>query len=455
MLRTSDLILLLMLWLKSRYCSFISSLDCLTSFAVVRYGVENADILDVDLKGGDLAVRMAIGETQIVQENQDYLAGQGVNLDALESANSSSKGVKRSATTLLVKNLPPDSQVAELESMFSKFGGLAAFIVPPSKTLLVVDYTEPTEARAALKGLAYRRYKNSPLYIEYAPLGVLQPGAASKPSASKKEVKEPEKEKEEKKPLQQEKVEEESEDTSTVFIKNLSFSTTEQRLEEHINNLRIPGLRTVIIRKKQKGQQMLSMGYGFAEFSSTENATMAVERLNRSVLDEHQLEVKPSEKKLTTPVSSAGAASTKLLVRNIAFQASRAEVKALLEAFGSVKTVRMPKQMKSTQHRGFAFVEFHTKQEAARAMVALRNSHFYGRHLVIEWAQQEDLDQLEGEGEGEAQEEAKRLKSLQSLEGLRKRTRKDERVLQQVKGSKKARREGEDVLGDPSVQDVV
>jgi hypothetical protein len=45
--------------------------------------------------------------------------------------------------------------------------------------------------------------------------------------------------------------------------------------------------------------------------------------------------------------------------------------------------------------RGFAFVDFLTKQEAAAAAAAVAGTHLYGRRLVVEWAAAEDgLDEL-------------------------------------------------------------
>jgi len=40
--------------------------------------------------------------------------------------------------------------------------------------------------------------------------------------------------------------------------------------------------------------------------------------------------------------------------------------------------------MKFGSHRGFAFVEYVTKQEAQNALQALASTHLYGRHLVID-----------------------------------------------------------------------
>ena len=44
--------------------------------------------------------------------------------------------------------------------------------------MALVDYIEPSEARNAFKGLAYRRYQHTPLYLEWAPLGVIGTKAA-------------------------------------------------------------------------------------------------------------------------------------------------------------------------------------------------------------------------------------------------------------------------------------
>lgn len=41
-------------------------------------------------------------------------------------------------------------------------------------------------------------------------------------------------------------------------------------------------------------------------------------------------------------------------------------------------------------HRGFGFIHFLTKQEAKSAMESLCNTHFYGRHLVLDWAKEDD-----------------------------------------------------------------
>ncbi|KAG0501946.1 hypothetical protein HPP92_002018 [Vanilla planifolia] len=58
-----------------------------------------------------------------------------------------------------------------------------------------------------------------------------------------------------------------------------------------------------------------------------------------------------------------------------------------------IKSLRLP--MKLGGHRGFAFVEYVTKQEAQNALQALSSTHLYGRHLVLEQAKAgESLEEL-------------------------------------------------------------
>jgi len=408
--------------------AFVRS-DAVVDALADKYGIARADILNTSEAGGEMAVRLAIGEAHIIKENRDFFAAHGVDLSALESGGSNTRGAARSTTTLLVKNLPFDMVTEEVESMFSNFGTTAAFLVPPSKTVALVDFVEPTAARAAFKGLAYRRYKHTPIYLEWAPLGVIDrskataAAAVAKVGAKTKGAGEGEstaaaasavaatKSKKSKSEAATADDDDDGESFATLFIKNLSFATDEAALREHILTLLSPsgsaseaGLRAVSIPRKKApdGSTLLSMGFGFAEFVDGARAHRATERLQRSVLHGHALDVKPSEKRLSTASGrakakakgandAANSTNSKLVVRNVAFQATQAELHALFSTFGSVKRVRIPKKMGGV-HRGFAFVDFSTAQEARTAMASLTNTHLYGRHLVIEWAEEDETD---------------------------------------------------------------
>ena len=45
-------------------------------------------------------------------------------------------------------------------------------MLPDTKTIAVVEWLEPGDARKAFKGLAYKRYRHVPVYVEWAPEGI-------------------------------------------------------------------------------------------------------------------------------------------------------------------------------------------------------------------------------------------------------------------------------------------
>ena len=56
-----------------------------------------------------LAVRLAMGETKIVQENKQFLQDHGVHLDAFDT-----RVTGRSKTVILAKNLPFNTEAKDL-----------------------------------------------------------------------------------------------------------------------------------------------------------------------------------------------------------------------------------------------------------------------------------------------------------------------------------------------------
>ncbi|KAG6582829.1 RNA-binding protein [Phytophthora cinnamomi] len=371
-----------------------------------RMGVKRGEIMDKEQ--GNMAVRLAIGETMLVKENKDFFAREGVDLNAIEGAlvkkpsqQQSSKKIERSTTVILIKNLPHTTEEEELAQLFRKHGEIGRFLLPPSKTLAVVEFLEPSEARKAFRSLAYKKYQHVPLYLEWAPVKVFdRPASASsstKASASEqKGIK-----------TTSAVVPDVDDDgdaavgdaSHTICVKNLNFTTKEAALEkvfERCGKLR----KVTVARRKDPKRGMLSMGFGFVEFVDAKHTERALQTLQNTVVDGHALNLKLSQKKASAaPKRAVGEVDgegrkSKIIVRNVAFEATSNEIRELFGAFGQLKRVRMPKKFDG-RHRGFAFVEFLTEQEARNAFSALASSHLYGRHLVLEWAEDaDDIDTL-------------------------------------------------------------
>ena len=143
---------------------------------------------------------------------------------------------------------------------------------------------------------------------------------------------------------------------------------------------------------------------------SKESAQKAVKRLQNFMLDDHALKLSLVEKAITeaettqktekllkkrkhaesanAQVDDDEALSEKLLVKNLAFEATPEEIRELFMPYGHIKQVRLPKKVNSKNHRGFGFVEFATKEEARLAFKELASTHLYGRKVVIEYAKQ-------------------------------------------------------------------
>jgi multiple RNA-binding domain-containing protein 1 len=152
------------------------------------------------------------------------------------------------------------------------------------------------------------------------------------------------------------------------------------------------------------GKMTLSMGFGFIEVDREEIAKAVVKEKQGSMLDGHKLSLQLSKSSASAAVEVGKNKSkrkghesllgdeegglSKLVVRNVAFEATRKDIVALFAPFGHLKSCRLPKKFDGS-HRGFAFVEFITRQEARNATEGLTGTHLYGRRLVVEVAEED------------------------------------------------------------------
>eukprot|EP00866_Antonospora_locustae_P002064 jgi/Antlo1/2064/245 len=87
---------------------------------------------------------------------------------------------------------------------------------------------------------------------------------------------------------------------------------------------------------------------------------------------------------LSTKPGKVAATSTKLVVKNVPFQADAQELRKLFQTKAQVKAVRIPVK-RNKQSRGFAFVECASREDAQKILEWFGvSTHLYGRRLVIE-----------------------------------------------------------------------
>ncbi|KAI3630878.1 hypothetical protein MIR68_012313 [Amoeboaphelidium protococcarum] len=363
--------------------SLFMNQDAVNEYMAQKMNISKGEFLTAD--SDNLAVRQALAETHVIQETVKFFKDYGVDVDQFKSISSALS--KRSDSVIMCKNLPYSTSETELRAIFERYGELLRFIIPPTKSMALIEFSSPSEAKQAFKSCAYRNFHGVPLLLEYAPVKIFSGPASQAQSSHERDV-------EQSAENQDELL------TSTVYVKNLSFQTTEKKLMSVFAH--IDGFRSVkISTKRDKAGKQQSMGFGFVEFQTKEGAKRAISELQNVMLDGHALQLKFSDhsssksktvsaRKVSELMDPENAVGTKLLVRNVPFEATKRDLMELFGTFAQLKSIKVPKKFDGSGHRGFAFVNFLTKQEAANAMESLSSTHLYGRKLVIEWAKEED-----------------------------------------------------------------
>lgn len=231
--------------------------------------MDKSSLLTKQTRKEPIAVRMALGDARLVEQTRDFLISNGIELDSFDNPQA-----PRSRTVIIAKNLPACFENSELSDLFEKFGRVCRVLVPPSGLTAIVEMEDKVGAKRAFEKLYETKFKDTILYLEWAPINVFR----------------------------------------------------EKSLEE---------------QERADLEQLKSAQTG-----------------------------------------------TKILVKNVAFEATPSELRKVFEKFGELKFVRLPKKNEtSNNHRGFGFVDFLTEEDALRAFRELGHStHFYGRKLVLEWA---------------------------------------------------------------------
>lgn len=367
-----------------KWNSMYMNSDAVLSSVADRLGMSKAELLDPT--SSDSAVKQAQAETHVIQETKEYLSSNGVNLDSFKQG-------ARGDTAILVKNFPYGTKPEELKKLFEDHGPVQSFLMPPSGTIAIVGFDQPAQAKSAFASLAYRRMKDAVLFLEKAPKDLFS--AAPKSTAQQVLPKtDTATAKISSSDLLNKEAEVAAIETTTLFVRNLNFKTTNENLVETFTPLK--GFASARVKTKpdpKRPGQTLSMGFGFIEFKSKEDAQAALAAMNGYSLDGHALVLRASHKALDAAeerrkedsAKKQAARGTKIIIKNLPFEATKKDVRALFGSYGQLRSVRVPKKFDSST-RGFAFVDFTTPREAENATEALRDTHLLGRRLVLEFA---------------------------------------------------------------------
>ena len=317
-----------------------------------RMSISKADILNPE--SDNAAVKLALAETHVIQETKTYLESHGVILSSFSPTSTSSTRIPRSDTTILVKNIPYGTTSDQIRDLFEVHGELRRVLVPPAGTMGVVEFVHADEAAKAFRAVAYRRMGNAVVYLEKGPVGMFVEGADEGADVRLGGSKDVTVDQERQRDVgEEDKAEPSLAGGSTLFIKNLSFSTTTDRLTQIFRNLPSFSFARVQTKPDPKppgpdGPRLLSMGYGFVGFKTADGAKKAIKSMQGFVMDGHALNVKFAGRGLEEDEDgkaggakgkSAKSRTTKMIVKNVPFEATKKDIR---ELFGYVMLPLLP-----------------------------------------------------------------------------------------------------------------
>lgn len=71
----------------------------------------------------------------------------------------------------------------------------------------------------------------------------------------------------------------------------------------------------------------------------------------------------------------------RIYVGNISYGTTEDELRLAFEAFGEVEEIQIPQDDEAGRHKGFAFVDMSSDDDAYKAIAALDRTQFHGRTI--------------------------------------------------------------------------
>lgn len=168
--------------------------------------------------------------------------------------------------------------------------------------------------------------------------------------------------------------------TNKLFVRNLSWSVTENQLFQLFNQTG----NVISVKIPTRREDGKPRGFAFVEMSSDEEAEKAIQDFNGSLLDTREIAVSLQDESRANQ-SSPLSKSSKLFIKNIGYSTSEKSLQTLFESVGNVTSVRIPTDRDSGQNKGFAFVEMTSTEEAEKAIATLNHQLLDSEEILVNY----------------------------------------------------------------------
>ncbi|KAI8097577.1 uncharacterized protein BX664DRAFT_347542 [Halteromyces radiatus] len=201
-----------------------------------------------------------------------------------------------------------------------------------------------------------------------------------------------------------------------VFVGNLSFSTDKEALGKYFESAGKVINATVIRRGRYR-----SAGYGFVTFETSEEAEKAVEKFNKTNMDEREITVQVARPKTprTTKTKNTtsgrrrrslptrrptAASTTRVFVANLPYSTTDEELASLFENF-NIESASIAR-LRNGRSKGFGFIDVKNETEQQKVIENFKDVKLGDREISVKVAMVPvDLDAAENEVKQEEQTE--------------------------------------------------
>lgn len=164
-----------------------------------------------------------------------------------------------------------------------------------------------------------------------------------------------------------------------IFIKNLSYKTTEKSLAKFFQKFgEVETVKIIVDHQTNKPK-----GIGFCKFYEASSAEKAMAEKDNLTLDNRKLSIRFSNEEKPDNLKPVKSSNKKhsIFVANLSFNSNEVGIKNFFKDCGKILDVRIAK--KNGKSRGFAHVDFDSKESMDKAMKR-KNCRLDGRRLRLE-----------------------------------------------------------------------
>lgn len=167
--------------------------------------------------------------------------------------------------------------------------------------------------------------------------------------------------------------------TKVVYIGNIQFDATPETLGEEFKKF-----GNVVGAKIIYDSRGLSKGFGYVEFSETEEAAEAIDKMHNEMFMGRRLIVQYVVKQASRLAPSPE--SRTLFIGNLSFDVTDDDLNNLFKDVENCVDVRVAMDRATGEPRGFAHADFLDVESAVKAKEKLEEAEVYGRRLRIDFS---------------------------------------------------------------------